>query len=88
MEQAPADKLFSKPAHPYTKALISAIPNPDPRVKKNRILLEGDIPGAVNLPEGCRFYSRCYMARSECQSVHPELKEVSPGHFVRCLYSV
>lgn len=87
MEQAPADKLFSETAHPYTKALISAIPNPDPRVKKNRILLEGDIPGAVNLPEGCRFYSRCYMARSECQSVHPELKEVSLGHFVRCLYS-
>ena len=87
MEKAPADKLFSETAHPYTKALISAIPDPDPRVKKKRILLEGDIPGAVNLPDGCRFYSRCYMARSECHSTHPELREVSPGHYVRCLYS-
>ena len=86
MEKAPADKLFSETAHPYTKALISAIPNPDPRAKKKRILLEGDIPGAVNLPAGCRFQSRCYMARPECKASHPELREVSPGHYVRCLF--
>lgn len=87
VERAPADELFSGTAHPYTKALISAIPNPDPKVKKKRILLQGDIPGAVNLPDGCRFYSRCYMAQKACQSTHPELREISQGHYVRCLYS-
>lgn len=88
MEKAPADILFSETAHPYTKALISAIPNPDPTARKKRILLDGDIPGAVNIPSGCRFYSRCYMARSDCQSTHPELREVSPGHYTRCLYQI
>lgn len=87
MEQAPAEELFTETAHPYTKALISAIPNPNPTVKKKRILLEGDIPGAVNLPSGCRFCSRCYMAQSDCESTHPELREISPDHWVRCHYS-
>jgi oligopeptide/dipeptide ABC transporter ATP-binding protein len=86
MEMAPAKELFTNTAHPYTKALISAIPNPNPTIKKQRILLEGDIPSAVNLPGGCRFCSRCFMARKECETVHPEMREIAPNHFVRCPY--
>ncbi len=86
MEMAPAQELFENPRHPYTRALISAIPDPNPMMKKKRILLEGDIPSAVNLPAGCRFYSRCYMAQEACKTNHPELAEISPGHFVRCPY--
>lgn len=87
MEHASSRQLFERTAHPYTRALISAIPNPDPTVKKKRILLEGDIPGAVNLPRGCRFQSRCFMAREDCRDAHPELRELEPGHFVRCHYA-
>ncbi len=86
MEMAPAGELFEHTAHPYTKALISAIPNPNPTIRKKRILLEGDIPSAVNLPDGCRFCSRCYMARKECKTQHPPLQEIAPNHFVRCPY--
>ena len=86
MEMAPAKELFDHPAHPYTRALISAIPNPDPTIQKKRILLEGDIPSAVHLPAGCRFYSRCYMAQESCKTQHPELQEIAPDHYVRCPY--
>ena len=86
MEMAPSAELFENPRHPYTRALISAIPNPDPTIKKKRILLDGDIPSAVNLPAGCRFYSRCYMAKDACKTQHPALEEIAPGHFVRCPY--
>lgn len=86
MEMAPAQELFANTAHPYTRALISAIPNPDPTVKKKRILLEGDIPSAVNLPSGCRFCSRCYMAKESCRTNHPEMQQIAPGHYVRCPY--
>ena len=86
MEMAPAEKLFANPMHPYTQALISAIPNPNPTVKKNRILLNGDIPSAINPPSGCRFCSRCFAAQKDCEGEHPALVEVEPGHFVRCLH--
>lgn len=86
MEIAPAKELFEHTAHPYTKALISAIPNPDPTVKKQRILLEGDIPSAINIPSGCRFRSRCFMARKECEMCHPPMQEIAPNHFARCPY--
>lgn len=86
MEMAPAEKLFKNPLHPYTRALISAIPNTDPTVKKQRILLNGDIPSAINPPEGCRFCSRCFAVQEGCDRKHPELIEAEPGHFVRCFY--
>ncbi len=86
MEMAPADTLFSNTAHPYTQALVSAIPDPDPEIRKKRILLEGDIPSAINLPPGCRFASRCAVCRPDCQKEHPALTEIEPGHFVRCPY--
>ena len=87
VEIAPAEKLFEDPAHPYTRALISAIPEPDVDVVTEKILLEGDIPSAVSPPSGCRFSSRCYMARGECASIHPALEACGEGHFVRCPYS-
>ncbi len=87
VEIAPSEKLFEEPAHPYTRALISAIPEPDVDTVSDKILLEGDIPSAVSPPPGCRFSTRCYMAREECRSVHPALEARGDGHFVRCPYS-
>lgn len=76
-------ELFDNPLHPYTKALISAIPTPDPRKKGNRIILEGDIPSPVNPPAGCKFSNRCYLKKDICTKLHPDMKEVG-GHQVRC----
>ncbi len=87
MEMASTEDLFRNPVHPYTQALISAIPNPNPLAEKQRILLEGDIPSPVNPPEGCRFASRCRRACARCRSEHPPLVEVEPGHSVRCLFA-
>ena len=86
MEMAPSELLFKNPLHPYTKALISAIPNTNPTEKKQRILLNGDIPSAINPPAGCRFCSRCFAAQEGCKGQHPQLVEVEPNHFVRCLH--
>ncbi|MDF2520999.1 MAG: dipeptide transporter ATP-binding protein [Clostridia bacterium] len=76
-------ELFDNPLHPYTKALISAIPTPDPRKKGNRIILEGDIPSPVNPPAGCKFSNRCYLKKDICTKLHPDMKDVG-GHQVRC----
>ena len=78
--------LYSNPMHPYTKALLSAIPIPDPKVEeeKNRIKLDGELPSPINPPEGCRFQNRCAYACDRCRCERPELKEVEPGHWVAC----
>lgn len=76
--------LYAEPLHPYTQALISAIPEPDPRKKKDRIILEGDVPSPIAPPSGCTFHPRCAHAKPECSSVKPVLKEVKPGHRVAC----
>ena len=78
------DDIFSNPLHPYTKALFSAIPNPDPDVKMNRIVLNGDIPSPMNPPKGCRFHTRCPHATEKCKHITPEYKEYEPGHFAAC----
>ena len=76
--------IFANPLHPYTNALFSAIPNPNPDVKMNRIVLKGDIPSPANPPKGCRFHTRCPHATEKCRHITPEYKEYEPGHFVAC----
>ena len=78
------EDIFSKPLHPYTKALFSAIPNPNPDEKMNRIVLKGDIPSPANPPSGCRFHTRCPYATEKCSQVVPEYKEYGNGHFAAC----
>ena len=78
------EEIFSSPLHPYTKALFSAIPNPDPDKKMERIPLQGDIPSPANPPSGCRFHTRCPNATPKCAEVAPEYKEYRPGHFAAC----
>jgi len=84
MEIAPKKELYANPLHPYTQALLSAIPVINPEKKKERIILEGDVPSPINPPAGCRFSSRCFKAVEQCKHKEPELKEVSPDHFVAC----
>ena len=78
------EELFRNPLHPYTKALMSAIPIPDPTVKRERTILKGDVPSPVNPPKGCRFHPRCPIAVDQCSQQEPEFKELSPGHWVAC----
>jgi len=86
-EMAPRNDLFSHPLHPYTQALMSAIPIPDPKVKRARTILEGDVPSPLNPPSGCRFHPRCPVARADCSQSVPELRELAPEHFVACHYA-
>jgi len=85
MEVAPSRELYRNPKHPYTEALLSAAPIPDPTVKRKRIILEGDIPSPINPPSGCVFRTRCRYAIPECANVVPELREVAPGHYKACI---
>ncbi|HDR7793620.1 TPA: ABC transporter ATP-binding protein [Bacillus luti] len=84
VETAPRDELFANPLHPYTKALLSAVPIPDPTVKRERIILDGDIPSPANPPSGCRFHTRCPFATDICKQTVPEFRNVGEEHFVAC----
>ena len=84
VEIAPAETLYRVPKHPYTEALLAAVPIPDPRVRRSRVVLKGDIPSPVNPPSGCRFHTRCPMRVPACSTTEQVLKEVTPGHFVAC----
>jgi len=84
VEKAPAEELFANPLHPYTQALLSAIPVPETGKKKQRTLLKGEISSPINPGDECRFAKRCIYASGECRARTPELKEVKPGHFVAC----
>ncbi len=83
-EMGPMEEVIQEPQHPYTKALVSNIPIPDPTVKKDRIMLEGETPTPIDLPPGCRFRPRCQEFGIQCGPEEPHLTEVSPGHFVAC----
>ena len=86
VELAGSDELYDNPNHPYTQALLSAIPVPDPDVTKatKRIVLEGDVPSPINPPSGCRFRTRCSYAREICKEQEPAFIEIAPNHFSAC----
>lgn len=86
VEMSPSYELYEKPYHPYTEALLSAVPiaDPDASEKRKRILLLGDVPSPVNPPKGCRFCERCTKRMEVCREVRPSLKEISDGHFAAC----
>lgn len=88
VEIASKKELFENPIHPYTKALISAIPIPDVKVKTKRIILKGDVPSPIDPPTGCRFHTRCPYATKECAEVMPELKEINSQHQVACIHAI
>ena len=84
VEKGSKESIFEEPLHPYTKALFSAVPIADPKVKMNRVVLKGDIPSPSNPPTGCKFHTRCHMCTQRCKEEAPVFKEARPGHFVAC----
>ncbi|KKC28710.1 ABC transporter ATP-binding protein [Caldanaerobacter subterraneus] len=84
VEMASRDELFDHPLHPYTQALLSAVPIPDPDLKRERIILEGDIPSPANPPKGCKFHTRCPFAKDICKEQVPEFRDVGGWHYVAC----
>lgn len=89
VEVAPTDEIFADPQHPYTEALLSAVPKPDPRVRRQRqrIVLEGDVADPANPPSGCYFHPRCRYAKARCSTETPPLRQISEGHYAACHYS-
>ena len=84
VETAPTDDLFTSPKHPYTAALLSSVPEPDPRVQRERVVLQGEVANPANPPTGCYFNPRCQFATDQCRTETPELREIAPEHFVSC----
>ena len=84
VEEAPTDDLFGMTLHPYAQALLSAVPSPNPHVRKERIVLEGDVPSPIHPPAGCVFHTRCPYATPKCQKEVPPKREINRGHFVCC----
>jgi peptide/nickel transport system ATP-binding protein len=87
VELAPVEWLFEHPKHPYTEALLSAVPEPDPHLKKERIILEGEVPNPANPPSGCHFHPRCAYKTDKCIQQEPELQQIHENHYVACHYA-
>jgi len=87
VETASTEELYRRPLHPYTEALLSAVPRPDPKAKKKRIILQGEAPSPANPPTGCHFHPRCPYAQDVCKVDEPPLREVKPNHFAACHFS-
>ena len=88
MELADVEEIYSRPRHPYTEALLSAVPMPDPKVKTHRITLKGDVPSPIHPPPGCPFHLRCHYRQADCSIEIPALREISPNHFLACHYPI
>jgi len=86
LETGPKEEVFSRPLHPYTLALLSSIPVPDPKAKLERIIPKGEIPSPINPPKGCRFHPRCPYAQAVCSEREPQLEETEPSHMVACFF--
>lgn len=84
VELTTSAQLYDNPLHPYTQALLSAVPTPDPEAKRERIILQGDVPSPANPPSGCTFHTRCPLVKDVCRSVRPEFTDAGNGHFVAC----
>ncbi len=85
VELAQRDDLFGRPHHPYTKALLAAVPVPDPKARRDKKLPKGEIPSAIDPPQGCHFHPRCTYAMPKCREARPPLREIAPGHFSACI---
>ncbi len=84
VETAPTEELFASPRHPYTEALLSSVPKPDPRLRSDRIVLQGEVADPAHTPPGCHFHPRCRYATDVCRQAAPAQEEISPNHFVSC----
>ena len=84
VELAPKERIFAQPQHPYTEALMAAAPIADPRSRRKRLVIEGDVPSPMNPPSGCHFHTRCPYAEARCKTEYPPLQEIAPGHVVAC----
>jgi len=87
VELADSEELYQNPLHPYTQALLSASPTPDPTTKQKRIILKGDVPSPIDPPKGCRFHTRCLYTRDVCRTQEPPFKEIEQGHRVSCFFA-
>jgi oligopeptide/dipeptide ABC transporter ATP-binding protein len=88
MELADAKEIYKRPRHPYTEALLSAAPMPNPKAKKERVILEGDVPSPINPPSGCPFHPRCPHRSERCDTNTPVYREISLDHYIACHYPI